>query len=98
MSSSRIVKQKLLVLKAASSILGCLGLFHHPEHMLFALAGFYSPVIGGISLALAAQSTAGMTSDARRSKFLSCLCPLFIVQDSLFCAPLSKTLEWVVSW
>jgi len=58
LASSSIVKQKLLALKAASSILDFLALFHHPEHISFALAGFFSPVAGGISLALAAQSIA----------------------------------------
>lgn len=41
---------KLLGLEAVSSILGCLGLFHHPKHMLCALPGFFPHWLGGFLL------------------------------------------------
>lgn len=41
--SSSAVKQKVLVIKSGSSTLGCLGMFHHPEHTFFALASLPPP-------------------------------------------------------
>lgn len=68
--SSSIVNQKLLVLKAASSILGCFGGVSSSKYMLLALAGFFSLVVGGISLDPAAQSTARMTREALKRQVL----------------------------
>lgn len=48
--SSSIVNQKLLVLKAASSILGCLGVFHHLNTCFWLVLAFFPRWLEGFLL------------------------------------------------